>query len=1183
MEFHKAKYNNFLFNSFKKGIGFFFYFIFFSSIVFPQQKKNGSIKTITSEFAFNEITFTDISIVTNVLKVKNNNGKSYTFTVDINLPTGWRSMVNTEKEYILKPNDSIYIPVRIITSNKRSKGGTKYSISAYINTNEGKQMAFARFIAGRPKITNWQMHILPRPRIYFLNGENTSAFQLHVTNDGDENQDIVITMQKIGKELVVKDSANKILKKNYLELSLPPYQDTLIDFNVNINELQRNQERVDVWSPMHFGVQKERRFGLFIRGSEIGMQKSDASLKTKKAEFVKLANSIDFVKLNNSTVAGNGTNTLPLSVFFNVNNIIGQQPVALLNMFGNAEIGKYSSINYNMQTSWLYYKYSKEFFTDRLSGNIAYTYKRFFMAWASGGGFGGSNGTFRSLSLGYSFPKGHFLSASISRNSFIRRTPTGLYGLNYAFASNYLRINTNIVATIFNNKIFTYAISTNLGLPLIKKFPVSIFATYGKNFINLPNQSTSFSFGSGIGYNIKRFSHNLFFTYFTSALGANPLFQRSSLFLNQVFSYNFRKGARVNLTTQLASESFLNTSFFNSSNISFLNLINIVTVPKKKKAFRVTPLFFANFYKFLSDTLAQYGTQLNISQTNFENKVFLGGNIRAGYNSLLSFRKYGAAFNMQVNVFARYKVWNIIGIYSYGPFGTLEAAKILKEGTNVYPQIFRISVGHQYQFKNKRFVWENAPVYTYLNALKRNGLSWNSQLYYFTKNLYRFNINFNYNINSGYGFKYAYQGLSNLTPQLDDQTKKVVSQNLLIGFNIKKDFSIPIPKRFRNNKFCDATFIVFLDVNGDGKMQEGEVPVENVVLRMNEHEVITDEMGKASYINMSFAKYRLQVFPLVDMGSWFPNISDSLEICGPIPVYIPFTKGVQVYGLVDLDREAYTGQIFEKLDVSRFKIYLVDSAGKVFSSITDNKGNFSFYVPFAKYTLKFDERALGSSFYLPENDIELDLRNGIESYYHHFLIIEKKRKVKKKIFGPDGKVTYVEEDATSMKKDKNESDVSKDADKGKGTSDKKDDKSKQGRSSNQDGRDGEDGLITYEAKFRQLDSLLEVLNKLIMRAATKPDVRFIVHEEMQLLMDELNTTFTIQIEQLAKGKKPTGILLQLVRMKKVEELKLANGSTIYFSGEYRNVQEAEKFCRDFQTSGFRNSKVAKRKSLLKLK
>jgi hypothetical protein len=307
------------------------------------------------------------------------------------------------------------------------------------------------------------------------------------------------------------------------------------------------------------------------------------------------------------------------------------------------------------------------------------------------------------------------------------------------------------------------------------------------------------------------------------------------------------------------------------------------------------------------------------------------------------------------------------------------------------------------------------------------------------------------------------------------------------------------------------------------------------------------------------------------MGSWFPNVGDSLEICGPEPIYLPFSKGVQVYGNVELDREALSGSLFEKLDVSRFKIYLTDSTGKVYTTLTDMNGNFNFYVPYEKYILQFDEKALGTNFYLPDNEVELDLRSGVESYYHHFLIVEKKRKVKKKIFGPDGKITYVEEEASSKKSDK-ENNMTSESNQLKGDDNEKDGKK---------GSDGKDGIsISLDEKFRHLDSLLEVLNRLIARAATKPDVRIIVKQELQLLMNELNTTFTIVIDELPKSKNPTGILLQLVRMKKVQEFKLPNGNKLYFSGDYKNISDAEKFCRDFQASGFRKAKVAKRNDIL---
>jgi hypothetical protein len=354
-----------------------------------------------------------------------------------------------------------------------------------------------------------------------------------------------------------------------------------------------------------------------------------------------------------------------------------------------------------------------------------------------------------------------------------------------------------------------------------------------------------------------------------------------------------------------------------------------------------------------------------------------------------------------------------------------------------------------------------------------------------------------------------------------------------------------------------------------------------VVLRMNDYEVITDENGMASFINMAFAKYRMQVFPLVDMGSWFPNVSDSADVCGPDLMYVPFSKGVQVYGGVELDREAYTGELFDKLDISRFKIYMVDSIGRTFSSITDNKGNYNFYVPYAKYTLKFDDKVLGSSFYLAENDIKLDLTSGIESYYHNFLIIEKKRRVKKKIFNADGSVTLIDEDAGSKKTDKDKDGKSLVGKNGE-TNNKNNlaNNANGNKNLNQNGNQGKDGadaeIPDYQSKEQQLDSLINVLNRLIARAATRIDVRAIVKQEMQKLIDELNASFTINIEELPKGKNPTGMLMQLLRLNKVIETKLPNGSRVYTSGDYKNISEAEKFCRDYQTSGFKKAKVVKK-------
>ena len=736
------------------------------------------------------------------------------------------------------------------------------------------------------------------------------------------------------------------------------------------------------------------------------------------------------------------------------------------------------------------------------------------------------------------------------------------------------------------NKLVSYSASLGSNIRLDKKTVIMIFGTTSQNIIgiNINNSFNNVSLTAGRTFN--KYIANVGLSYaenkFSSCL-INNIGRTYGINFGQ--SFNWRSKRRISLDHNyvIANVNTKTFSFLPDDSTKTLSFTNALTFSTKQRHKKINwaPMFFANYNRFIIDTLISGGAQINLSASDFEKNTFAGGTIRMAYNQLLNNRELGVFFNSQVNFFARYKVWNIMAAYNYGPMGISSISYALKN-SQIYAQSLRLSIGHQYQFKNKHFVWENNPTYLYLNTLKRHTFSITSQLFYFTNNGFRFSANVNFNVSSGLSFKYNYLGSSNGSSQnfkVEETDKRTINKSFNLGFTIKKDFSIPIPKRFRKNTFCDAKFVVFLDVNGNHIMDIGEVPVENVVLRMNEFEVITDDKGMASFINMAFANYRLNVFPLVDMGSWFANVSDSVNVCGPDLMYIPFSKGVQVSGGVELDRESFTGELFEKLDVSRFKIYMIDTLGKTYSAITDNKGNYNFYVPYAKYTLKFDEKALGSGFYLAENDISLDLSSGIESYYHNFLIIEKKRKVKRKIFGPDGKITYVEEDASSAKNGKDKD--------GKNANDKnnlaggKDGKTKDGKGKDdlaqgKDGKDGAQSEASTQSKEQQLDSLINVLNRLIARAATRIDVRAIVKQEMQKLIDELNASFTINIEELPKGKNPTGMLMQLLRLNKVVETKLPNGSRVYTSGDYKNISDAEKFCRDYQTSGFKKAKVVKK-------
>ena len=147
-----------------------------------------------------------------------------------------------------------------------------------------------------------------------------------------------------------------------------------------------------------------------------------------------------------------------------------------------------------------------------------------------------------------------------------------------------------------------------------------------------------------------------------------------------------------------------------------------------------------------------------------------------------------------------------------------------------------------------------------------------------------------------------------------------------------------------------------------------ETKLENVIIRLNEFEAQTDLNGEAIFENVPLNKYKLQIQALDKIGAWFPLMSDSVFIDGSGVIYVPFSRGAQILGNVELSREKFSAGLLENIDISRIKIFVIDSAGRTQTTLTDRQGAFSFYLPYGSYTLRLDESVLGSQFELAQND-----------------------------------------------------------------------------------------------------------------------------------------------------------------------------------------------------------------------
>lgn len=964
-----------------------------------------SKKILTANFLFPEVEYTEIAVLSNVLRVKNNTGKKVTFTITISHPTGWRTLNKSEKEYTLAPDDSLFMPVRLLTNNRVAKGGTKYNITAFVTTSEGRQAGLASFRAGRPKTKDWDMHVLPRPRIYFLNGENSASFQYSLTNNGDEHEDLLLSMTKIGTDFMVTDTTGKIFRKNFMELVLPPFSDTVIPFNVTVQKPQRNVKRIDSYNYLPRTEEQQRQYALLLKAAETGVKPGTGHSKN---------DAVNFVKLNNITpINQQNKGTIPLTLQANINNMLGQQPIMNLVLNGNAQLDN-ANLNYSLQTGFSSYQYGNQTISN-ISGVVNYDHRKGFVSVGNGVGLnmnnlrGISNG--RGVAGGIRITPNHIIGAYFLRNgqSFTNYQST-VYGVGYAGNIRKVRLglgygrstdvigntwdvsNANISFPLgkYQNIGFAGALANRQGVIFNRRYSVNYNARY---FKSKGNTTITYSYAENGGYLLN-----------------NNLKNINAGITN---SYRFSSGFGLRLQNNYTMfQTALNpSSLIYQDNIMFNNTLTF-QLPAKTKI-NYSPSIYLNYTDFPPDQILSSGLQLNINTFNPIENFRFGFFIRGGYNKLLNYPSLDPFFTSQANTFINYRTWTCNLRYSYGPIGQRNVGYIInKQG--LYPQTFGGSIGNQYQFKNPHFIIENTLNYNYTNVNQGHGIGLFSQLFYYTNSGWRFSLNatYTYSISQSYVYVYTPGALNNFTAETGD--KKVKNTNFQMGVGVKKDFAIPVPKKFRKVRFCDANFKTFLDINGNKRFDVGEIPLENIVIRANDYEVLSSENGDASFTNITMGQYKLQILPLVDIGAWFPVVPDSIDISGPSPIYIPFSKGVQILGNVEIDREKFSAGITEKIDISRIKIFLTDSTGHVITSVTDNQGAFKFYVPYGSYILKLDEKILGVGFELAQNDIPLEFADGMESYYHTFYIIEKKRKVKNKKFNADGTVVVTESEAGSV-------------------------------------------------------------------------------------------------------------------------------------------------------------------------
>jgi hypothetical protein len=959
-------------------------------------------------------------VVTNVLSVKNQNGIAREFYLEIGCPSDWKVLTSSKRVYNIEPNDSIFIPIRLLPNLVTMKGSTKYNVTVFVVGTDGRTHAVCSFQVGKPRRVDWQMKVLPRSRIYFLNDQFETSLGINVSNNGEESQDVNLSWKILGQGLNLK--TDSLANRSFLDFTVGSGMDTIINFNATLKLPPRNLKRVDLENYRPTSMLDAKKYTIYFRGSEPKNLKGRTS-RTVTADVVKLNSAVDFIKLsNNYTVNSYGSSVVPLTWYSNVYNILGYQPI-WMNIFRiDMPLKNNSFLRANFQHMFTFYT-PGTYTLRNFSGMLSYTSYRLNLN--IGGGarlmIPMLQGTLSNVGFGTGVSANYRLSKNFLIGSSLGVSP-GLF-------SNQLNSRSFSIGTYFNTDDNDFQIGLGYARTQLVQFPTNtndymtgfqwrflnrhtFFVRLGLNQViqnvGSPGQSALLNTNWFAGYSGRFFNNKI-----------NQSFNAQNRQMLNVFSGQLSNILYLQSLTRLQISTGFNTTFsaayrkssVSSSSGTFDQLsipLNLSFGIKNLGRIFAVPSLFYNYTESDLGKLHYRGININKSFTDLDHNLRMSLNLMGGYNKFSDSLDYPELFTANTFFMVAWRTLSANVRYNYGPLG-MNAVKNFHYNGARYPQYIFSSLNYQHVFKANRFVSEWVLNHSWNNQTYSNNFNVGPQIYYFTKNRWRFDVRFLYSLNARNNERavefYEYQGYSNIP---EPEERITVAGNFNLSFGVKKEFGVPLPKKWRKVEYVDAHFTAFLDFNGNKVMDNDEVPLENIVIKVNGHEVLTDKDGKGKFVNIPVGTYEHKIIPLVDLDGWFTYTMDSIDIVGE-QYYVPFSRGVKVAGSIVLDREKFTKDVLSSIDLSGIKIFTTDTLGNSMATLTDFNGNFSFYVPYGAYILSMDEEVIGDRFYIAQNHIPMDLYDGMDGFYQSFFIIEKRRTVKKKKFNEKGELIMVEE------------------------------------------------------------------------------------------------------------------------------------------------------------------------------
>jgi len=984
------------------------FLIIVSQDAYSQKIKNFGIQlTFIKKYTNQSVS----EIASNVVKIANYTNTTQDVILSISVPDeGWSVIGESDRGYRLYPGDSMYIPVRI-SPNKQSKGNTNYVANAVLTSNN-VQIAFDMWHINIDKVASWHA-LIPEKKVYFSHNSDTSHIQIIVQNTGNSDENLILTLRP-DPNLIILDSSGTTVAQ--LRKTFKLTADMSSTFYFMIVHRKEIEYPTDVESE---NGNKNKKYSI-----RVSVKNENLNQKGSKS----WNGTIDIFKLQDELrINKNGYNSIPLAIEFNTYDLLTKNSYSTLDLYGHTMLPKNRIITYYIQSP-----FNSNYFnaTSYLGRYHYFGYESEKLSFGIGNiSFGKTNsnlsgiGTRASYIIGNHKVGGIFIRSPHFFNDYFMSGYGAEYSYtiktfsieNYYIRKNniYSKVNSDIANTFMSFRLNLYH-TIHLGFGLSNEYHYWDQA----NSFHLPGYHYRFFYNGQIN------KLRLNFVSYYGSKNYSELRGIFSLAFNSVFQINPKNNISFGMThLETDPENYRNGVLISGDFYTRKNLLSLRYIFNHKNYnFIVNP--YLEYYDYLSLRTLTKCLGIDFKSRGVMNTKFnasaIGGYVKALDHSIADF------FIANLRTSFRYKSISTNIRYYYGPFFTREQIDFIENQIN--PQRIYISAYHDKWFANNKFLLTTNINYNYGTLYRRGMFTIRPELFYYPEKSFRISAYIRYAL-------FTENPEELVINEFDENIgEKDITSKFEVGFGLKKDIGLPLSFR----KFNDLKVIVFKDLNGNNQQDKNEPGIQDMLVIIQyidttnldlleemaidytkeKLELITNSDGKAIFNNIAKGEYLIQTIPLSSQGGWFDGRKITVSLNKDKTVYVPLSKGSKVSGGIIVDRERFS-QFNEHLNLANIRVTAIDSVGKNYSTLTDNTGSFSIFLPSGQYIINVNEAALGDRFEVLKNNLPVLLNSEVENYNMSFFVVEKRRKITVKKFDTKGNILSTESD------DQNNSDFQK--------------------------------------------------------------------------------------------------------------------------------------------------------------